>query len=330
MKVHGHVDENWWWSVARRCEYATFFHTPLWHRLAVETYPHCIDKTMGFELGNGVCGVLPVLETGRRLRGIFRYFTSTFAGCYGDLIADGPVSPDDRDRIYRSFLHRNVGELLVTENPLAPGLGDTLCRSISNDFTHILPLYGGYEALFARFSKGHRSSTSKGRRAGVRALVASSIGQFGSYYCAYEDSLRRWGSRATSTYPSSLFEGLFRVSREYPEQIKLWLAELGGEILAGAVVFYWNHHVVYWHGAGYEKYFEYCPTNVLLASVIQDACTRGFTYFDFNPSGGHEGVERFKSRFGAHKIDLRRRGYHSKLSHALVPLISLSDRFINR
>jgi hypothetical protein len=39
--------------------------------------------------------------------------------------------------------------------------------------------------------------------------------------------------------------------------------------------------------------------NLLLHDVIRDACERGFRWFDFNPSGGHEGVAAFKRSFGA-------------------------------
>ena len=33
--------------------------------------------------------------------------------------------------------------------------------------------------------------------------------------------------------------------------------------------------------------------------AIKDASERGITWFDFNPSGGHEGVWDFKKGFGA-------------------------------
>jgi lipid II:glycine glycyltransferase (peptidoglycan interpeptide bridge formation enzyme) len=36
----------------------------------------------------------------------------------------------------------------------------------------------------------------------------------------------------------------------------------------------------------------------LLYEVIKDACEQGYFWFDFNPSGGHEGVKSFKKGFG--------------------------------
>jgi hypothetical protein len=39
--------------------------------------------------------------------------------------------------------------------------------------------------------------------------------------------------------------------------------------------------------------------NLLMAEAIRDASLRGYRWFDFNPSGGHAGVQDFKRRFGA-------------------------------
>jgi len=39
--------------------------------------------------------------------------------------------------------------------------------------------------------------------------------------------------------------------------------------------------------------------NLLMYEVIKNACKQRYTWFDFNPSGGHEGVKAFKKSFGA-------------------------------
>ena len=92
MRIIKNVDDQFWLDVARKCDYATFFHTPYWHRLAEKTFPHYQDVTLGVELDTGTRAVIPLLETGRVGKGLFRSMVSTFAGCYGGLIADGPLS----------------------------------------------------------------------------------------------------------------------------------------------------------------------------------------------------------------------------------------------
>jgi lipid II:glycine glycyltransferase (peptidoglycan interpeptide bridge formation enzyme) len=76
------------------------------------------------------------------------------------------------------------------------------------------------------------------------------------------------------------------------------LAKYEDRSIAGALCFYTKNHVVYWHGAAYSDYFELRPVNLLMYEAIKDACENGYSWFDFNPSGGHEGVKAFKKSFG--------------------------------
>jgi hypothetical protein len=148
---------------------------------------------------------------------------------------------------------------------------------------------------------------------GVTVRNSKDINDFKEYYKAYEDSLVRWGDKASSFYPWRFFEVCFALSTIYPENIKLWIAELDDRLIAGALVFYWGQHADWWHGASYEKYFEYYPNNVLQTAIVKDAIERGYAYYDFNPSGDHKGVEDFKGRFGSKNIPITVLTYEHKV-----------------
>src|SRR4029079_1053277 len=75
-----------------------------------------------------------------------------------------------------------------------------------------------------------------------------------------------------------------------------------GEIAAGALCLYSRRHVAYWHGAARERLLECRPVHLLIETALHDACERGMRWFDFNPSGGHRGVEAFKKGFGAEGV----------------------------
>jgi lipid II:glycine glycyltransferase (peptidoglycan interpeptide bridge formation enzyme) len=79
----------------------------------------------------------------------------------------------------------------------------------------------------------------------------------------------------------------------------MWLAERDGKAVAGAIMCHDPNHVCYWHGAADAEAFKLQPVNLLIATVIQDACGRGAKWFDFLPSGGIGGVAQFKKSFGA-------------------------------
>jgi CelD/BcsL family acetyltransferase involved in cellulose biosynthesis len=299
------IDENFWWEVARKCKYATFFHTPAWHQIATQTYSNYKDVSIGVELKSEVRVVLPLLEISH-IRGLFQGLVSTFAGCYGGLIADGPVTSTEAEQIYRAVRSERVGYIHITGNPIAEAINPRKGLTRRDDFTQILSLMTDFDTIFTNFSKGHKSSYKKGRRMGVTVRLATTLDDYRAYFGAYEDSLRRWGEKASSCYSWSFFKNGFKLAQTYPENIKLWLAELNGNLIAGAWVFYWNHHIDWWHGAAYEAYFDHYPNNVLQTEIIRDALEKGYKYYDFNPSGGHWNVARFKRRFGAEEWPIAR------------------------
>ena len=173
----------------------------------------------------------------------------------------------------------------------------------------MLDLADGFEALRRGFSKGHRAAITQAERKGVTTRVAASAEDYRSYFAVYEDSLRRWGEAASPRYPWTLFERAWQLAERHPDALRLWLAEHEGEIVAGALVLYWRGHVMYWQAATLERAFELRPANLVLANAIEDACERGCRWFDFGSSGGHEGPEAFKRRFGATERPLERLEY---------------------
>ena len=148
--------------------------------------------------------------------------------------------------------------------------------------------------LKAGWRGSHDSSVKKAVRAGVRIDVASGLDDWRAYFAAYEDSLRRWGARTSSTYPWALFEALASSS---DQRVRLWLARLDGAVVAGALCLDGRQVVSYWHGAAVSNQLAVRPVNLLLETAILDAMERGFAGFDLGPSGGHQGVEAFKRTF---------------------------------
>ena len=128
---------------------------------------------------------------------------------------------------------------------------------------------------------------------------ASTLDDWRAYYQTYEDSVQRWGEKASAKYAWEMFSQIFRLSSPHT---KLWLAVYQNKVIAGALCFYAPRHVVYWHGAALEDYFRLRPANLLMSEAIRDACEKGYCWFDFNPSGGHEGVKAFKRSFGASSL----------------------------
>ena len=298
MRVFRGVDELYWLEVARKCEYATFFHTPFWPQLIAETYPDFGQATIGVELGSGVRVVLPLLEVGRTKR-VFRSLVSTFAGCYGDLIADGVVSDEERHDIYRAACSWNTERLQITGNPFAPVREKGEDFRQDEDFTQFIDLRGGYEQVWTGYRYSCQKQIRKGAGKRFRIHPASSSDDIDVYYDIYRENLEYWG-QPEQGYPKRLFEVMFENELPEPAEVTLWLIRTqANQIVGGTLVFYWNWHAVEWHAVFRRNFFRLGVRDYLVDHIIADACKRGLRVYDFNPSGGYEGVARFKSSLGA-------------------------------
>jgi hypothetical protein len=322
VKIIHKVDEKFWWSVASECSYATFFHTPMWHKLALLTYKGFRDATVGTVLDNGVKLVIPFIDVHFKFNGLLRKRISTFAGCYGGMIADGPVSKVEQEKLFDAIKIGFRGEIKIIDNPLTLNKFAISEFEKSDDFTQMLFLNKNFREIFSNFSRGHKSSTSKGQRSGIESRVANSLEDYKSYYSVYEDSIRRWGVSSKNHYPWLIFANGYSLSTNYADNMKLWVAELNNQIIAGAWIFYWNKHVVYWHGASTKEYFQFRPVNVLFRDIIRDACHHGYEYFDFNPSGGHKNVVEFKRRFGSVMMPISCSVYITKMQRLVNNIIN--------
>jgi len=100
------------------------------------------------------------------------------------------------------------------------------------------------------------------------------------------------------------YKALFEFENELPE-IRLYLAEHEGDVLAGIVTLFRGHDAVYLYGASSDKKRNLMPTYALQLKAIEDAKDYGCTNYDFFgiPPGNDEshsmsGLYQFKTGFG--------------------------------
>ncbi len=293
MRVLDPAPSDVWDRVCDSCPYATFFHTRTWAEVVTTAFSGCRPATRAYLFDNGTVAVLPLIACGAGLKGFFRTYESVAPGVYGGIIADGDLTAAQIESVYRSLVEARTARVIITGNPYAPWTIPEEFRT-SLLFTQSLRLDGEFKDVWQNFSRGNRSNIRKALRSNLVVDMAEREDDYWDYYHAYQETLRRWGPRATSRYPIELFLALRRCD---PGRVRLWLVRKSGAIIGGIVVFYHQRHAVYWHGAFIAAFFEYRPSNLVHAEAIRDACLRGFQWYDFNPSGGHTGVVRFKQSF---------------------------------
>jgi hypothetical protein len=227
------------------------------------------------------------------LKGLFETYESSPAGTYGGCLSEEPLEVAHHRLIFEWVSRLNI---VMRENPFDVGVTASGSLWDRDDFTQVVDLSLGADLIRRSWTKGHRHAATAARRAGVSVTSAQCPEDWRGYYSAYEDSLRRWGTSARSIYSWRLFELLQRLPSD---KVSLWLAKYEDVIIAGALCLLHNRHVAYWHGASLERYRRLRASHLLQASILDAACRDGYAWYDFNPSGGLEGVMSFKRGFGA-------------------------------
>ena len=309
-----------WEELWRESANSTYFHSREWAEFwssytngRVQPAPRLVLFSDGAE------ALLP-LSIERVAHGLAKRFLSSPAGTFGGWLSKDSLSLE-HTKILCDLLANKLGNVVWRLNPYDSLLAASMPQGAIEDETEVLDLSKGFDAIHKNWTKGHSSAARKARKArkaGVIITMASSLPEFISYYEIYEDSLRRWGANATSGYGWDLFREIFE---KKSRNIILWLAVYEDKVVAGALCFYSKSHVVYWHGAALEDYFTLRPVNLLLYEAIKHACEQGYAWFDFNPSGGHEGVRAFKRSFGTVSLPcpvVKRRGRCLSMIEALA------------
>ena len=300
MKIRnlGRAERDVWLDIARRCPYATYFHTPAWAEMMAFWNPRLSIGSLLFELGDGVPAVMPLLE--HRTDRFFRGYDSMVPGVYGGPIAERALSREEVDSILSSLVTSRVSHVRVIGNPHHDCFRER--PETGSDFAHMIDLRPGFDAIFSNFHENHRYSYRHAVRKGLTFQRAESLEDYRQYFEVYQADRRRWGRAALSDYPWRLFEEFYR--RADPNVI-LWVAKRDGRVIAGDLWFYWGKRNVGWHGAADPAFFKLNPTNFVLTEIIRNACQRGDLVFDMAASAGLAGLIRFKDSFGAERVYFR-------------------------
>lgn len=332
-----------WADAFRECEHATFFHSPEWARLWSEASGGRVrPAAKRVTFSDGRRAVLP-LSHETRFGGLLSRYVSSVEGTFGGWISREPLALEHASLLVQWLTERQGKSLVWRMNPydeLAFEAGRARGLECRADETHVLDLRLGLDTLFKRFKTRYRSDIRKARDGGKLSVApARTLEDWHVYYRIYQDSLERWGHGRAEGYPWSLFEAFYFLSSP---NVRLWLARLDGEIISGNLCCYAKRHVVYWHGSTLKAHLPTNAAKLVMYEAIKDACERGFTWFDFNPSAGLEGVKFFKEGFNAQplaapivyvdtlvKKAAREAAELLKVSYAkpeLVPLASVAPR----
>jgi len=283
-----------WDHIWNNCEYATYFHSRQWAEIWQRHTKGRIKPAPRLVVfSDGKKALLPFSVFTTLLRRTKKYLSSP-AGTFGGWISTDQLQDQHLEPML-NFISNEYKNLTWRLNPYDVLNSKVKVEPLQPDSTHVLNLKQNFSDIYKSWTKGHKSAVTKAIREGIAVTIARDLQDWKNYFKIYSGSLKKWGKNVTSKYTFSLFEIMFGLDSPY---IKLWLAKYRNQAVSGALCFYSKKHVVYWHGASSAQYTHLRPANLLLYEIIKDSESKNYLWFDFNPSGGHEGVANFKKSFG--------------------------------
>ncbi len=288
----GEWDQMW-----HACAYSTYFHSRDWAEIwEAWTGGRIQPQPQVIRFADGAEALLP-LSIERAHAGLISRYVSSPGGTFGGWLSQDELTAAHGQLLVR-FLTRELPNLLWRCNPYDPLAGKVHVPRARPDTTFVVEFENGFDTQFRRWSNGRRYDISRARREGVTVRLAEDIDDWRRYADVYADTLRRWGTQATSTHDWALFREL----AQRDERVTLRLAEYRGNVIAGVVCVYSARHCALWHSASATKYVPLRPTSLLFCEAMRDAAARGYKRVDLNPSGGHAGVEQFKRFFAPREL----------------------------
>lgn len=290
------ITKHEWWQAWEDGYQTTYLQSPAWFALWEKISKGSAAAWSVWDEHNTFLGVFPVFT--KSSYGVQRC-ESSCAGTYGGLIQP----QDHRASLSGSQIKELAGHFPNLTWRLSPETTpESLPDFLQADYTHRLDLTQGMETIESHWEKGKSGIARKNRKArknGISVFPAKYPEEWKEYHELYLENTRRWDPPPNVIYPFRLLDLIRSTEKQYAT---LWLAVSADDnLIAGALCLYSKSNAVYWHGASSEKHSEARPMNLLLSTIIRDAAKRGLSFFDFNPSGGVKGVEKFKESFGAEK-----------------------------
>lgn len=297
------ASKSQWADFYTGCPSSTFFQSPMWANIWEKyTESRIYPNPLLLTFSDGLNTVLPFCCSDLRFG--MKKFVASPAGTYGGWLYRKENRPSkDHLKVLGSYLAAQ--NIVLRQNPVDEIIKEhyKFINWTNDDFSQIVSLKTDtFDEIIGSWRGSAQRNLKNALENNLVVKNTRNREDWEEYYSVYQESLKRWGGEASSSYSRDLFNIMLE---QDIADISLWIVEYEGKLISGGLFLYGPTHVVYWHGAGLSDYFNKRPSELLHYAVMKDAWERGYKWYDFNPSGGHEGVVQFKNNFGPARIKSR-------------------------
>ncbi len=233
---------------------------------------------------------------------------------YGGPVTLNPVTLNEAEHIVQILVKhaKSVGtqQIILTIPPIY------YSSTLSNNFefglhTHgffyrrrelssVLPLENSLDTIFDRFPESLKRALRKAERLNVRIVESSDINPF---YKILQNNLEL----RHNVTPTHTLSELKRLILLFPNDIKLYVAQLSNRVIGGVVTFSCNSRVNLAFYIAHDHEFQtFRVIDSLIWHIIQESKKKGIALLDFGTftlkEKPNRGLCRYKEKFGARGV----------------------------
>ena len=172
--------------------------------------------------------------------------------------------------------------------------------------TWMLDIRPSEEELLAGMRKNTRYYVRRAARDGVKIIQSRDPADVASFNALYQETVDR---HHFVPYSEEYLEKQFGAFAA-DDQVAVFLARYGGEVLSGAVIMFYGKAAFYHHGASSSLHPKIPSSYLLQWEAIREAKRRGCTLYNFwgiarteDPQHPWAGLTFFKQGFGGFRVD---------------------------
>ncbi|GAB4444616.1 MAG: hypothetical protein OHK0041_01090 [Anaerolineales bacterium] len=279
---------------------ARFGHDLAWARTLRDAYGVETRHLVALE-GEKVVGICPFFLC-KPLFGGAHYVTNPFPTYCGPLYDSPEALNALLEEVQARTAHVHHAEVL-TPVPLPAEGGELLPFVDKPDFTYIVDLTKGMDAVFNSFSRDYKRILRKSESlSGMELLVDTDGSHLDAFHKLYVSIYA--GKHGFIPHGKPLFRAIFK---HFPrDAARIYLAKVKGQYV-GAMFTFWTHQEVYYGWSAVLPDSARHPTHFLIWKIIQDAAAEGFRWFNMGEAAReHHGLNHFKRGWGTEALEPRR------------------------
>ncbi len=294
LKINENIPKEEWESYVKNHPYGIIYHLPAWKEVLEESFNYNPFYIFAKDETGKLCGILPLFQVKSLITGN-RMVSLPFSYICGP-IADSEFVEKEMLKEAEKICCERGCKYMETRD-IKPKNVDL---EVSNYFsTYVVNLSSDVDSVWKRMERDIKRGIGKAGNGGLNVIPEKNIENLTVFNELNQKTHKKVG------VPAHPFIFLKNIYQKMQENMELYLAEIGGKIIAGVFTLNFKDTILYAYGASDEKYLKYYPNNLLIWKAIEDGCKNGYKYFDFGrASQDNIGLIEFKKRWGSEEKKL--------------------------